>query len=281
MTWRIQRRILPGLRWNQEIYGEILAGHIGKDTNWLDVGCGHRVLPASLEPLEDRLISQADHVTGCDVDEEAFRRHRSIRDVRLGSANSLPFADQSFGLVTANMVCEHLSEPESAFREVARVLQGGGEFIVHTPNLWNYLVFSNHVLSRIVPRKLLLAIVSRAESRAVEDIYPTYYRANTAGRLSWLATQAGMDVKSVKMLTAPQPFFKFFAPVAAVQLLLMKMTLSKRFCRFAETIVMVFERPSIGSLASKEERTLARGISAHDQPARTGVLELRQDDRQS
>jgi ubiquinone/menaquinone biosynthesis C-methylase UbiE len=244
MTWRLQRRILPNLRWSQEIYGETVSRHMGKEANWLDVGCGHRVLPESLEPLEDRLVSQAQHVTGCDVDEEAFGRHRSIRDVQFGSADSLPFADRSFNLVTANMVFEHLADPESAFRELARVLVPNGQLIIHTPNLWNYLVFSNHVLSKFVPREVLVAIVSRAESREEKDIYPTLYRANTVKRLSRLANQAGLQLKEVKMLTAPQPFFKFFAPVGLIQLLLMRMTLGKTFRRFSESIVMVFERPA-------------------------------------
>jgi SAM-dependent methyltransferase len=241
MTWRLQRLILPGLRWNQEIYGEVLARHITKDTNWLDVGCGHRVLPKSLEPLEDRLVSQAGSVVGCDIDIEALGRHRSIQDVRFGSANDLPFADETFELVTANMVFEHLSDPESAFRELARVLMSHGELIILTPNLWNYMVFGNRILSRIVPRKLMLAIISWAEGRAEEDIYPTYYRANTVGELTRLAIQAGLHVREARMLTAPQPFFRFFAPLGLFQLLLMRMTLGK-FHRFAESILMVFER---------------------------------------
>ena len=242
MTWRLQRSILPDLRWNQEIYGETLVRHIGKDTDWLDVGCGHRILPPSLEPLEDRLVSQARHVTGCDIDQEALGRHRSIGDVRFGSADNLPFADQSFHLVTANMVFEHLPDPESAFRELARVLVPRGRLIILTPNLWNYLVFGNCVLSKIVPRKVLVSIVSLAESREETDIYPTLYRANTMKELSRLAKKAGLEVKEVKMLTAPQPFFKFFAPVAVIQLLLMRMTVGKVFRRFAESILMIFER---------------------------------------
>ena len=43
-----------------------------------------------------------------------------------GDAAALPFADGSFGLVTAASALEEAAEPEAAFAELRRVLRGGG-----------------------------------------------------------------------------------------------------------------------------------------------------------
>jgi len=39
-TTQLQRRILPHLRWNQEIWGEAIREHLTPTTRWLDSGCG-------------------------------------------------------------------------------------------------------------------------------------------------------------------------------------------------------------------------------------------------
>jgi SAM-dependent methyltransferase len=56
-------------------------------------------------------------------------------------ASEMPFADESFDLVVACLVFEHVLEVDSAIREVARVLKRGGRFIfllnhplLQTPN---------------------------------------------------------------------------------------------------------------------------------------------------
>ena len=51
MTGRLMKLILPDLVWNQEIYGRAVRRHVNKDTKWLDVGCGHRILGRDLEPI--------------------------------------------------------------------------------------------------------------------------------------------------------------------------------------------------------------------------------------
>src|SRR5947209_6550104 len=243
MTQSLQKKILPQLRWNQEMYGETVLRQLqAKASDWLDIGCGHRVLPADLEQLEDRMIAISRSVKGCDVDEEAMGHHRSIRQLYRGDITSLPFDSNSLDLVTCNMVCEHLENPETGFQEVARVLRPGGIFVVHTPNLWNYLVLTKHMVSKVIPNKLLMRFVSLMEGRAECDIYPTFYRANTINRLTELGKDAGLIVRESKTLVAPQPFFKSIAPVAGIQLLLMRAMLNKRFRKYGQTIVMVFEK---------------------------------------
>jgi len=242
MTRRMQAAILPRLQWNQEIYGRTISEYLKRGDEWLDVGCGHRMLAKDLENLEGELARRAKRVVGCDVDQSAMLPHMWITELHVAPVEKLPFPDATFDLVTCNMVFEHLATPAEAFAEMARVLKPGGKVILHTPNLWNYMVFMNHTVGRVLPRSLLMGLIFRSEGREEKDVFPTLYRANTVSRLKELAGKVGLRAISTRVLTAPQPFFGFFAPLAFLQILTMRLTMTKTFSRFGQTILMVFEK---------------------------------------
>lgn len=52
-------------------------------------------------------------------------------------AQQLPFASESFDLVISCETIEHLPDPQSALREMARVCQPGGLLYLTTPNYFN------------------------------------------------------------------------------------------------------------------------------------------------
>jgi SAM-dependent methyltransferase len=238
----LQARLLPRHRWNQEIYGLMLLGLLDMQSSWLDVGCGHRVLPEGLETLERAIVATPVYAAGCDPDAAAVARHRSLNIIHRCSAYAVPYLDGTFDVVSANMVFEHLPDPEAALREMARVTAPGGHVILHTPNLWNYLVLANKVARVVLPAAWVNRLVSVAERRDEADIYPVCYRANTVARLRQLAALAGLRVTEVRRLTAPKPFFSFFPPLAVLQLIGMRLTRGPLQC-FAESMVVVFEKP--------------------------------------
>ncbi len=51
----------------------------------------------------------------------------------LSDAHFLPFKDESLDLIIASEILEHLNNPESASREIWRVLKPGGKAIISTP----------------------------------------------------------------------------------------------------------------------------------------------------
>lgn len=241
-TQRLQRRIAPRIRWNQEIWGEKIKQCLAHPVrSWLDAGCGWRLLAKDLEVLENELVSVAKVVVGVDLDRPHLQKHLNISRRVCASLDCLPFADAGFDLITCNMVVEHLADPSATFRELCRVLAPAGMLIVHTPNTWNYLVFANILAKKVLPRSLVLKLVS--DYRSEDDIFPTYYRANSTRALRKLGDSVDLRSESVRILTHPQPFSRFFAPVAFFELLLMRATTIRPFDRFGTTIMMVFRKP--------------------------------------
>jgi len=240
VTRRLQRRVLPNLRWNQELWGETIRKYVKPSVRWLDSGCGWRLLGKDLEPLEDELVSRVGSVVGVDLDFPHLCKHINIPGRICASLDSLPFADSSFDLVTCNMVLEHLPVPLNTFREMSRVLAPGGTLLVHTPNTDNYLVFANIVAKKLLPHSLIVKLVR--DGRAEDDIYPTYYRANNSRTLRRLGESVKLETEFVGFLTQPQPYSRFFAPAAFFEILLMWATMTRPLERFAATIVMAFRK---------------------------------------
>jgi ubiquinone/menaquinone biosynthesis C-methylase UbiE len=240
VTLRLQRSILPHLKWNQVIWGETIRKYLSNQVRWLDAGCGWRLLGKDLEPLENELVGLAGTVVGIDLDYPHLRKHLNIPLRTCGQLDHLPFADASFDLVTCNMVVEHLPAPLPTFHEMSRVLAPGGLLLVHTPNTKNYLVFANMLAKKLLPRSIIAKLMH--DGRAAEDIYPTYYKANCEPKLRTLGESVELQFESVRFLTQPQPYTRYFAPVAFFELLLMRATMNRRFNRYAATIVTVFRK---------------------------------------
>ena len=211
---------LTGEKWAalSEAYATLIAEHLRPETRWLDAGTGSRILEKDLEGLENWLVQQSGTTVGMDV---RLTQHVSIRTLVCGSIYDLPFADNSFDLVTCNMVMEHLGEPAASTAEIARVLVRGGALIINTPNLWNYGVLANAILSKVLPEQWRLGLVRASDSRELEDIFPVRYRANTLHRLRTLFTASGLKVHRAAILPQQKSFFRKTVPV---EKLLMTMT---------------------------------------------------------
>jgi ubiquinone/menaquinone biosynthesis C-methylase UbiE len=190
------------------------------------------------------LVGQAGTVVGVDLDLPHLRRHVNISRRICASLGALPFSDASFDVITCNMVVEHLSDPFTIFNEMSRVLAPGGALLVHTPNTRNYLVCANIVAKKLLPRSMVLKLVR--DGRAAEDIYPTFYRANSTRALRSLGQSLNLNPEAGRFLTQPRPYSRFFAPAAFFELLLMRATMTPPFDRFGATIAMAFRKPRPG-----------------------------------
>ncbi|MGZ6651279.1 MAG: class I SAM-dependent methyltransferase [Solirubrobacteraceae bacterium] len=95
------------------------------------VGVGARVLDVATGPgwVAAQAAELGASVVGVDVAEAMIARARSAHpqlDFRRADAHELPFADASFDAVVGNFAIMHLSRPERAVAQCARVLRPGG-----------------------------------------------------------------------------------------------------------------------------------------------------------
>ena len=89
----------------------------------LDVGCG---TGANLE-----MLKQYGESEGVDVSDDAleFCRKKGLK-VHKGLAEELPFADETFDLVTALDVVEHLDNDIAGLKDMHRILKHGGKTLI-------------------------------------------------------------------------------------------------------------------------------------------------------
>ncbi len=237
--WWLERHLAPGVRYAQADYEQRLFDTIRGNEAWLDVGCGNTVLPTWREAQERELVDRAGVVLGLDPFFEALTQHRSIALRVCGGVDRLPFPDASFDVVTANMVVEHLSDPETQFREIARVVKPGGVFVLHTPNADGY----STRLTRLVPERFLDFGIKLLENRNPDDRFRTFYRANTASSLERVAAAVGLRVTRLELVRSTAMFY-IIPPLAAFELLLFLRALaSPRLERLRPNLIATLTKP--------------------------------------
>ncbi|MCK5595253.1 class I SAM-dependent methyltransferase [bacterium] len=110
-----------------------------KDNRILDIGCGTGIVL--------KMLNKYGLASGLDISHDAlsFCKGRGLNSLFLGSATSLPFPDETFSLVTALDILEHIEDDTLALREIRRVLKKGGLAIITTPAFPN--LCSSHDIS--------------------------------------------------------------------------------------------------------------------------------------
>ena len=105
-----------------------IAAALGKERpQILDIGCG---TGANLE-----MLAEFGEAQGVDVSVEAlaFCRTRGLDRVRQSDAEKLPYENDSFDLVTALDVVEHLDDDLAGLKEMRRVLRPDGRALLFVP----------------------------------------------------------------------------------------------------------------------------------------------------
>jgi SAM-dependent methyltransferase len=122
--------VLRSHKWRTaENSAAFLLPHVAQDARVLDVGCGPGTITAGLAGRVPR-----GHVTGIDASPEvvdqarqAFPegKHRNL-DFATGDVYALDYPDDSFDVVHAHQVLQHLGDQVRALREMRRVTRPGG-----------------------------------------------------------------------------------------------------------------------------------------------------------
>lgn len=202
--WRqealLRRFYPPAFEGMYKRFERVLRERIPAGAQVLDAGCGRgRVFRYSLD--------SSARIVGIDITEE-LRGNPNIDRPARGDIGALPFRDGSFDAVLASHVMEHLPQPEQAVAEVARVLKSGGIVLLLTPNRFHYVP----LLAGLLPQRLHVAF-NRRRGVQERDVFPTVYRANTAGRLRRLLEGAGLTVERLDRFET-EPEYLAFHPAA-------------------------------------------------------------------
>jgi len=158
----------------------------------LDLGAGRGAyIETERSPYARRLKTfrgKVAKVWGCDVD-PAVLDNPYLDEAKITALdNRLPFPDQSFDLVHASWVLEHIDDPESFVAELLRVLKPGGYFCANTPNRFGYIALASRLAGNARHNRLLAKI---QPDRKELDVFPTRYRMNTKRTLERLFAGAG------------------------------------------------------------------------------------------
>ena len=107
-------------------------GGSDKELLHLDIGSGSGEL---VKRLKEQVNTRA---SCCDYTDELMQLPGQRVDVvDLNSSKVLPYQDDTFDVVTATEVIEHLEDFRALLREISRVLKVGGVCVISTPNILN------------------------------------------------------------------------------------------------------------------------------------------------
>jgi len=122
--------VLRSHRWRTaENSAAYLLPHLNSGATLLDIGCGPGTITADLAALVTPGRVTALEVTAPALDlarAEIARRGLETVDFAVGDVHALDFADDTFDIVHAHQVLQHLGDPVAALREMRRVTKPGG-----------------------------------------------------------------------------------------------------------------------------------------------------------
>jgi len=156
-------RMIPKFSIGRTVYGEHIVRYesvlsIVKNKTVLDVASGSGY-------GTKLLASQAKHVIGVDVSEEAVeysKANYSAKNVtfKRGDGANIPIEDNSVDVVVSFETIEHIDDYVTFMKEIKRVLKKGGTFILSTPNDIEYSV-ENHFHIHEFQKKELQELVKK------------------------------------------------------------------------------------------------------------------------
>jgi len=156
----------------------------------------------------------------------------------LASCDHLPFADGSFDLVFSYLVIEHLADPRRAFAEINRVLKPGGYFCFKTPSVRTPLF----VLAKWLPTAMHKRLKSQIGTDE-EDIFPTYYRANSVGQLARDLEAVGMTPCWMHTVDQTYAYLTHTSWTYALGLLYSRCTQNTLLSFLRNQIMGIYQRP--------------------------------------
>jgi len=109
-------------------FTDVTRGTLGRLLDATEIGRGTRVLDVACGPglVAEAARARGALTVGVDFSPRMAEMARSVTDAVVGDVDRLPFGAGRFGAALCNFGLLHFAHPESAVREMARVLAPGG-----------------------------------------------------------------------------------------------------------------------------------------------------------
>jgi ubiquinone/menaquinone biosynthesis C-methylase UbiE len=236
LYWCLEKLINPGAESSQYVYERSLRKRVSPLTVWLDAGCGTSIMPLWI-PRQWDLIGIARMIFGMDPLLNALESNKQIDRRVAGKLENLPFSNESLNLVSANMVIEHVENPDQVLKEIRRVLMPGGRFVFHTPNKNHYLVF----IASLLPRWFKDRFVRSTESRTP---FPAFYRLNTVKQIKRLADSSGFVIEELQCTDTSSVSGIYFGPFLIPMLFYGRLLRLESLSQWRSNLIVVLKKPS-------------------------------------
>ncbi len=147
------------------------------------------------------LKSKVKMLYACDVDKAVYLNKEvdKILDIKEGKVIA---PSESFDVIVADYVLEHIEEPTKFFKEIDRLLRPGGWFCARTPHKYNLI----SLISMLIKNESHSFFLKSVQPRRKEiDIFPTFYRLNTLRKVRKIFKE--YDDKSFIYRVEPSYYF--------------------------------------------------------------------------
>lgn len=198
----IDRQFYPSFErnWDDQLFRQKLLAVIGPETRLLDLGAGAGIVEAM------NFRGTVLRVCGVDLDPRVTT-NPFLDEGRVADAGRIPYPDESFDVIFADNVMEHLDDPEQVFSEIARVLRQGGHLLFKTPNRNHYMP----LIARLTPHRFHQWI-NRLRGRSEIDTFPTRYRCNSPSQVRKIARSAGLVVEGIDLIEGRPEYLRITGP---------------------------------------------------------------------
>lgn len=116
--------------WESELRIKLSLELIGKNKKVLDIGCYDGYVSEKIKKLGNKVF-------GIEISKEAVNlcNGRGIKCSEQDIEEKFPFSDNTFDVVFAGEIIEHVFDTDGLLQEIKRVLKPNGFIVLSTPNL--------------------------------------------------------------------------------------------------------------------------------------------------
>lgn len=166
-----------------DVYYEAVVSSLAPGSLWLDVGGGSSPFPHN-SALAAELVSRSYLVA---VDPSPNVQTNSFASETYQMPLEQFATLNRFDLITARMVCEHVTDPAAFIRSLSRLIRPGGHVVIYTVSRFSPL----SIAAALTPTKVHHLVKSRLWKAEEKDTFPTVYRMNTRQTLRRLFAAEG------------------------------------------------------------------------------------------